>query len=584
MKKLLIAILLALSSNIFAVTLTTYNNVNDFNSQPIPNHWVYLSAFDSTYAYTYIDSTLTDSSGAYYFNVNNIPSTQIYFNIYTFDCQNNIHDKYVSPANPTTTPFVICSNQPPPNCSASFTVNQDSINPLSYTFTNTSTNNFTNEWYINNNIVSTQTNLTYVFPNTQSSNNVCLIIENATQNCSDTSCTSIVINNCNTSFIDSINGNTVIFTAIGNPQADYYYWDFGDGSTQNTNNAVITHSYNSSGTYTVNLTAYSFSPTTNDTCVSYANGIVNISQQSNMGTIYGYVFVDSLYLDAGTVELYQKDAISQKMIFVNSSQIMLDSSAAYSYFIFNNIPYGDYYLKTNISTTSIFYNRYFNTWASQNINDQITQWNLAQAQTLNSSSIVTMINLKKPDISFNSGQGRISGTLTNTMGINTIATTIYLLNQDKLLVGGIEMDSTNEFTFDSLIYGTYYLKPELTNINSMEYEVIISSNIPFADSLQINVDSNNFFVGQNNPKWEEVRFDVFPNPFNSEINIDINSAISHRAVISIYDILGNIIYSKGYQIGTNSSIKIPLKEINSGMYIIRISDDYGISTKKIIKR
>jgi len=169
------------------------------------------------------------------------------------------------------------------------------------------------------------------------------------------------------------------------------------------------------------------------------------------------------------------------------------------------------------------------------------------------------------------------------MGINTIGTTIYLLNQSKLIVGGMDLGSTNEFSFDSLIYGTYYLQPELTNINSMDYEITISGNIPYADSVQINVDSNNFFVGYNTPKWAEVKFNIFPNPFNSEINIEINSPVTQRAVISIYDILGNTLYSKEHQIGTNSHIKIPLNELNSGIYIISISDNYSTSTRKIIK-
>ncbi len=581
MKKLIIIILLAISGSASAFTLFVNSSVTNLNSAPIANHWVYIFAYDSINQYNYIDSTVTDTSGGYSFNVNNVPATQTLFDIYTYDCVNAIHHKYVFTTSSNPTAFQICTTAP--TCNSQFTAIQDTINPSTYHFFNQSTNNQYNKWYVNNTQISTQANFSYTFPTNPSLNTVCLEITNAQQTCSDTSCTSIIIHNCSTSFTDSINGDTVIFTVSNSPQADFYYWDFGDGFSQPASLPYITHIYSGNGTYNVQLTTYSIYNQANDTCFAYYNQSITIAPQSNTGSIYGYAFADTSYLDYGMIMLYDKNPISQKMTLIDSSALIMDTSQTYTYYIFNGLPYGNYYLKSKISPSSVYYNSYYDTWASINPNSHVLQWQNAEKQTLSSGLLQTLISLKSPDVTFSNGGGRISGKIINTVGINTNSTIVYLLNQNKLLVKGIVPDAFGVFSFDSLIYGTYYLRPELTNINSLDYEVLISSNMPYSDSIQIHVDTNHFYVGKEEAKQLITKFNIYPNPASSIINIDIDSKTQQIVLISIYDAIGNRIYAQEHQINNNTSIKVPLSELISGLYIITISDSYSTSTKKFIK-
>ena len=116
MKNIITILLLALSGNLFAFTLNTTNSALDLNaSNPISNHWVYIEANDSINFYYYFDSIQTNSNGVYSFNINGVPSQNTIFTIYTYDCSSIQHSRTVSTANPSTTPFTICINTPPPS-------------------------------------------------------------------------------------------------------------------------------------------------------------------------------------------------------------------------------------------------------------------------------------------------------------------------------------------------------------------------------------------------------------------------------------------------------------------------------------
>lgn len=94
---------------------------------------------------------------------------------------------------------------------------------------------------------------------------VCQIVSNG--NCSDTTC-SVVTLGCPAPAVvwnSAITGTTVDFTdmTLGNPQS--WFWDFGDGNTNTTQNP--SHTYTAAGTYTVCLTVTD-SCGTDSTCMS----------------------------------------------------------------------------------------------------------------------------------------------------------------------------------------------------------------------------------------------------------------------------------------------------------------------------
>ena len=74
---------------------------------------------------------------------------------------------------------------------------------------------------------------------------------------------------------------------------------------------------------------------------------------------------------------------------------------------------------------------------------------------------------------------------------------------------------------------------------------------------------------------------IYPNPFLSQINIDIKSSEDVQISISVYNLYGQEIY---HQIYSGDHFNIQLDNLNSGIYMCSIKTRAFIINKKIIKR
>jgi hypothetical protein len=74
---------------------------------------------------------------------------------------------------------------------------------------------------------------------------------------------------------------------------------------------------------------------------------------------------------------------------------------------------------------------------------------------------------------------------------------------------------------------------------------------------------------------------IYPNPFLSQINIDIKSSEDVQISISVYNLYGQEIY---HQIHSGDHFNIQLDNLNSGIYMCSIKTRAFIINKKIIKR
>ena len=102
-------------------------------------------------------------------------------------------------------------------------------------------------------------------------------------------------------------------------------------------------------------------------------------------------------------------------------------------------------------------------------------------------------------------------------------------------------------------------------------------------------DSTNTFIKENyihvidtitstsELKYQKVN--IFPNPFNNKITIGTNSDFE---MIEIYDLNGKIHYSKTL-LRENNNERIDLKELEKGIYILKLKTEEQYITKKIIK-
>ena len=129
------------------------------------------------------------------------------------------------------------------------------VNGQNVQFNNTSTGGSTYVWDFGDGTTSNAWNPSH-FYSSPGNYTVCLSIFNGQTNCSDSICWPITITsggggNCQASFTTSGSGNSFNFTNTSQGGA-FYSWNFGDGTT--SNQFSPSHTYNSSGWFTVCLT------------------------------------------------------------------------------------------------------------------------------------------------------------------------------------------------------------------------------------------------------------------------------------------------------------------------------------------
>jgi hypothetical protein len=73
---------------------------------------------------------------------------------------------------------------------------------------------------------------------------------------------------------------------------------------------------------------------------------------------------------------------------------------------------------------------------------------------------------------------------------------------------------------------------------------------------------------------------IYPNPANNMLNISFANAVN-KANVKLYSIIGNEVLNTTIS-GTNATIDI--SELNSGAYMLQITTNTGVETKKIVKQ
>ena len=83
---------------------------------------------------------------------------------------------------------------------------------------------------------------------------------------------------------------------------------------------------------------------------------------------------------------------------------------------------------------------------------------------------------------------------------------------------------------------------------------------------------------QNN---EEAMFNLFPNPTNGQVSLDMQPFNGQNVVVNVYDIAGNMVYTSQY---TNGLVSFDLSDQPAGMYVVNITaGDFSFNSKLIVK-
>lgn len=77
-------------------------------------------------------------------------------------------------------------------------------------------------------------------------------------------------------------------------------------------------------------------------------------------------------------------------------------------------------------------------------------------------------------------------------------------------------------------------------------------------------------------------FSVFPNPNNGEFTVKLSSYSGNKISMALYDIRGRIVYNQVDEGTTNFIKKLNLSSLESGIYILKLSDGVSQGSRKII--
>lgn len=84
------------------------------------------------------------------------------------------------------------------------------------------------------------------------------------------------------------------------------------------------------------------------------------------------------------------------------------------------------------------------------------------------------------------------------------------------------------------------------------------------------------------PEFDASSFTIFPNPNHGEFTIKLNSSSNSNIQVDVYDIRGRLIFNNSYGNTTEFSQTVKLSNVQSGMYLVKVSDGLRQTTKKII--
>lgn len=77
-------------------------------------------------------------------------------------------------------------------------------------------------------------------------------------------------------------------------------------------------------------------------------------------------------------------------------------------------------------------------------------------------------------------------------------------------------------------------------------------------------------------------FSIFPNPNKGQFTVTLNSSSSEKVMITVYDIRGRKIYDNAFENSSNFNQRINLNSVQSGMYLVKVSEGDKQATRKII--
>ena len=433
-------------------------------------------------------------------------------------------------------------------------------------------------------------------------------------------------------------GEALIFkgnkTMFGTGNVSSFVWDFGDGTSDNSGNNLVSHTYNSVGSFDATLTvvynettearASSLADLDIATASSYDSIVENLivqgtqSELNNLGaTNIIEITLDSLGLYWGINDSSYFRGYLEKVTYVAYYQNTCTSSVTKDDFVTVNAPTassngssysysfenaselnGDWVLSqsTNIESQWNF-NAGSNTawkWESGTAADGSSSIKVDGDEML--FGVSTEIISKAYDLSaFTTPAIKFSwsGASLNTFPVNTLAVT-YSDNCGESwkslgTIGAVEASNAGLYTTkfkpnSSEWKDTVMTKTQLKDSNirfKFEYVVNGSSNNFYLDHIQIGEQAS-LMIAENTTS---LKLSVFPNPAKGNATIVLDNVADKNVAVTLVNILGAEV-SKLFSatvVSNYQEISADLTGLEKGIYFVKVvSNGDVIMTDKLI--
>jgi C1A family cysteine protease len=352
-----------------------------------------------------------------------------------------------------------------------------------------------------------------------------------------------------------------------------WLWNFGDGATSTLQNP--SHTYNSSGTFNVTLTA------TND----FGDNSITKSSFITINLATAPTTTDGACFGPCSVTLYASGSGTLNWYDAASGGNLINTGTSYITPVLNNTT--TYYVQSKVSqpaqsagmaantTNGIYFNNAGSNWAlifdaytDITINSVVVYASGTASRTiwLNNSS-GTLINSYTASIA--------NGQQTVPINFSIPAGTGYQLGADGTCNLWRESSGT---TFPYTTAGLVSITGNTAAADRYYYfydwqvqpQACLSPMVPVVANIDITT-----WISDN----PESFFSVFPNPSSGSFDIKSSDPDFQNATVSITNILGDIVFEKNIQ--NNTTMHVDAANLNPGIYFVKLKTEKSSYTKKL---
>lgn len=174
---------------------------------------------------------------------------------------------------------------------------------------------------------------------------------------------------------------------------------------------------------------------------------------------------------------------------------------------------------------------------------------------------------------------------TLVINSNDVTLTWSPTNNNQSYIVGYKLNSNSTWNFINTNNTTYQLTGlipgELYNTR-IEIICVDGTQSTISNIMSFRTD---WAVNTNNLPIDVENLEIYPNPFNNNVNLSINIKNSQEVNIDVFDITGKTIKSEITQLNAGeNTVNLDMNNLVNGIYIIRLTTKNGVVAKRVVKR